>query len=106
METATFIYLDIAVSITVLQTTTTASTAVGDGKIMIATAINSTSEALFTVFGGVGGINIPGSSIEANSITANEITANTLTASQIAAGTITTTQISGTAGITGSQIAS
>lgn len=103
MAARTYIYLDKAVSTTALQTTTTASTAVGSGKVLIATAINSTTEALWQVFSGTGGVQIGGGQIEQRSITAseiatgtltaNEIAANTITAGQIAAGTITTTQI-------------
>jgi len=103
MAARTYVYLDIDTSVTVLQTTTTAGTATGDGKILIAVAENSTSQATFQVFGGIGGIGITGGDIEnssitntqiaANTITANEIGANVITASEIAAGTITTTEI-------------
>jgi hypothetical protein len=103
MTARNYIYLDKAVSTTALQKTTTASTAVGSGKVLIATAINSTTEALWQVFSGTGGVQIGGGQIEQRSITAseiatgtltaNEIAANTITASQIAAATITTTQI-------------
>lgn len=73
MSARTYIYLDIAVSTTAYQVTTTASTAVGAGKVLIATAINGSVEPTFTVFGGVGGQNIDATSIVANSITANEL---------------------------------
>ena len=43
MSALTYIYLDIAVSLTVLQVTTTYSTAVGNGKILICTALNQAS---------------------------------------------------------------
>lgn len=96
-------YVYSSIPTTDLQTTTTASTAVGDGKILIAVAENSTTEATFQVFGGIGGIAISGGDIEnssilaaqiaANTITANEIAANTITASEIAASTITTSEI-------------
>ena len=89
MAARTFIYLDVAVSTTAYQYTTTASTAVGAGKVLVATAINGAVEATFEVFGGVGGLNIPGSSIVAASITGNEIAANT-----VAAGNITCTTLS------------
>jgi len=96
MAARTYIYLDIAVSTTILQITTTAGTAVGDGKVLIAVAINGAAEAEFQVFGGVGGLNINGSNVVANTITANEIAANTITATEIAAATITASQIKGT----------
>lgn len=93
MAAQTFIYLDINASTTVLQTTTTKSTAVGTGKILVAVAQNGTVEPTFMVFGS-NNLNIPGSSIVASSITANEITANTITATELStallyAGTIT-----------------
>lgn len=73
MAAATYIYLDTAVSTTAYQTTTTATTAVGAGKVLIAKAQNGTGEATFQVFGGIGGQNIDALSIVANSITANEL---------------------------------
>ena len=73
MAAATYIYLDIGVSTTAYQTTTTAATAVGAGKVLIAKAQNGTGEATFQVFGGIGGQNIDAASIVANSITANEL---------------------------------
>jgi len=89
MSAITYIYLDIGTSTTVLQTTTTAATAVGTGKILIATAQNVASgkKALFQVFGGkaLGGIG--------KLITADEIAANTITASEIAANTITANEM-------------
>jgi len=123
MTARTYIYLDITVSTTVLQITTTAGSAVGDGKILIAVAENSTTQAGFQVYGGIGGIAISGGDIEnlsisetkitdlaistpklaagavtaakitAGTITANEIAANTILAANIAAGTITTTEL-------------
>lgn len=73
MTLKTYIYLDIAVSTTAYQTTTTASTAVGAGKALVATAQNATGEAIYTVLAGQGGQNIDATSIVANSITANEL---------------------------------
>lgn len=89
MSAITYIYLDIGTSITVLQTTTTATTAVGTGKIIIAVAQNvaSGNNAIFQVFGGkaLGGMGklIVASDITADAITANEIAANTITAAQM-----------------------
>jgi uncharacterized protein YjbI with pentapeptide repeats len=104
MSAKNYIYLDTAVSVTVLQKTTTFSTAVGNGKMLIAVAQNNTTEAVFQVFNGIGGTNLAGGSIVAGSITANEIAATTITASQIAANTITAAQIAANT-ITATQIA-
>lgn len=73
MAAKTYIYLDAGVSLTAYQTTTTASTAVGASKVLIAIAQNGTGEATFTVMGGMGGQNIDAGNIVANSITANEL---------------------------------
>jgi len=93
----TYIYLDTAISITVLQISTTPSDAVGSGKILIAVAENVVAgkDAEYQVFGGSGGFNklFTADSIAANTITANEIVANTITATEIAVGTITATEI-------------
>lgn len=93
----TYVYFDKAVSLTVLQTTTTAGTAVGANKILVAVAKNETGKnATFQAFGGKGlGVLITADNIAANTITANEIAANTITANQIStaiisAGKITT----------------
>ena len=97
MAARTYIYLDIAVSTTVYQTTTTATTAVGDGKVLIATAKNNVTvgatDCSFQVFGGVGGITIDGGDIISESITTNEIAANTIEAGNVKAGTLTATEI-------------
>lgn len=112
MAALTYIYFSKADSETVLQTSSTASDAVGANKILIAVAENNgdagATEATFQVFGGSGGTLLMSDNIAANSITANEIAANTITASEIFTGTITTTQLSATAidgmTITGSTI--
>jgi len=55
MGATTYVYLDTGVSETVLQTTTTAGTAVGASKLLIAAAENvSFGLAIFQVFGGAG----------------------------------------------------
>lgn len=103
MSAKTFIYLDIAVSTTAYQTTTTATTAVGDGKVLIAIAQNGTTEANYILLNS-NSLNIDASNIVTGSITANEIAASTITGGKIAATTITASNIvSGT--ITGTQIA-
>lgn len=61
MAARTYIYLDTGTSTTVLQTTTTASTAMGANKKLIAVAQNGTAQAQFTVYGGIGGIKLPAS---------------------------------------------
>jgi hypothetical protein len=93
MTARTYIYLDIAVSTTVYQTTTTANNAVGDGKVLIGVAQNGAVEAVFQIFGGAGGVYINGSDLVAGSVTTNEIAANTIKAGNIEAGTITATEI-------------
>lgn len=84
----TYIYFDKAASTTVLQTTTTAATAVGTNKVLIAVAQNNadvTKFATFQVFGGAGGMNplITADNIAAGTITADEISANTITANKL-----------------------
>jgi len=83
MTLKTYIYLDTAVSSTVYQTTTTATTAVGAGKVLVAIAQNNTTEATFQVMGGQGAQNIDASSIVAGSITGNEIAASTISTGKL-----------------------
>lgn len=83
MAAKTYIYLDVNVSETAYQTTTTATTAVGAGKVLVAIAENGTGEATYQVINGQGGVNIDASSIVAGSITGNEIAASTITAGKI-----------------------
>jgi ribosomal protein S19 len=73
MVSKTYIYLDAGVSLTTYQVTTTATTAVGTSKVLIAIAQNGAVEATYQVLSGQGGQNIDASSIVANSITANEL---------------------------------
>jgi hypothetical protein len=89
MAARTYIYLDIAISTTAYQTTTTATTAIGNGKVLVATAINDTTSATFEVFGGVGGLFINGNVIAANSIVANQINVTNLSSIKADLGTIT-----------------
>ena len=79
MAATTYIYFDLGTSSTVFQSTTTAATAIGDGKILIAFAKNNTNEAIYQVFGGSGGNNIDGSNIVTSSITSNELGAGSVT---------------------------
>ena len=83
MVSKTYVYLDIAISTIAYQTTTTATTAVGVGKVLIAIAQNGTSEATYKVLQGQGGENIDAANIVAGSITANEIAASTITAGKM-----------------------
>lgn len=79
MAATTYVYLDIAVSETVLQVTTTAATAIGAGKILIAVAspnTDTTSKAQYQVFGGIGGVRIFVDQLSANSASTNEFISN------------------------------
>lgn len=97
MAALTYIYLDTAVSLVTLQTTTTGSSAAGPGKILVAVAQNNADTgklATFQVFGGQGSSQtIVTGQLAANAVTANEIAANTITAAEIAAGTITASRM-------------
>jgi hypothetical protein len=102
----TFFYYNGTASI---QTTSSETTAIGQGKILLCVAdINSDTDKLaeFQVFGGRGGIGkmITADYIAAGTITANEIFANTITANEIAASTITADEIA-TGTITANEIA-
>lgn len=94
MAALTYIYLDIAVSLTVLQTTTTYSTATGDGKILVAAAQNHTAGASVLPFGGQqplinGGVQITALSILAGNIAAGAITATKISVTSLSAITAT-----------------
>ena len=104
MTARNYIYLDINVSTTTYQKTTTAVTAVGAGKVLIGSAINGTVEATFIIFSGDGSSNINGADIALGSITTNEILAHTIVAGNIAASTITGNEIAAST-ITGGKIA-
>lgn len=86
LTTVTYIYLDTAISITALQTTTTASTSVWGTKILVAVANLTVSwkQAQFQVFWWLGwNVFITADNIAANSITSNEIATNTITANNL-----------------------
>lgn len=83
MSAQTYIYFDKAVSQVALQTTTTAATAVGSNKILIAVAKNGAVEPTYKVFSSNLNQNIDAADIVASSITANEIAANTITANKM-----------------------
>ena len=89
MAALTYIYLDPAVSSTVLQTTTTYSTAMGANKRLIGTAQNHTVTASFIPYGAgvplIDGANIGALSIVAANIAATTITAAKMSVSQLSA---------------------
>jgi len=86
-----YIYFDINTP-TALQWTTKASTAIGQGKILMAVAkdVISPKKAEFQVFGGSGDkmALITADNIAANTITANEIYGNTITANEMHANAL------------------
>lgn len=88
MAAKTYIYLDIATSTTAYQITTTATTAIGDGKVLVAIAQNGTAEATFLLLNN-NSYNIDAANIVAGSITSNEIKTGTITATQIDTTSIT-----------------
>lgn len=88
MAAKTYIYFNLAVSTTALQTTTSAATATGEGKILIAIAQNGTGEANYMV------VNDKQSNIDAAQIVAGSITANEIAASTITAGKLSVSQLS------------
>lgn len=80
MAALTYIYFDKVASTTDLQVTTTAATAVGANKILVAVAQNNSdtnSKATLQVFGGKGGQLITVDNIAANSASVNEFISNT-----------------------------
>lgn len=81
MSAKTFIFLDLSVSSTAYQTTTTSANSVGVGKVLVAIAQNAAVTATFNLN-------------EASQITSDNILANSIDASKIVAGSITATQIS------------
>ena len=103
MTLLTYIYLNPAVSATVLQTTTTYSTATGDGKILIASAQNHTAGASVIPYGGqqpiingtdqIAALSIVAGSIAANTITSAKMSVTDLSAISANIGTITSGNI-------------
>jgi hypothetical protein len=92
----TYVYLDPATSITVLQTTTTATTAAGNGKILIAVVQigGAGSECIIDVVGG-SGTTIDGDRITTGTIVADRLSVSTLSAISADLGTVTAGDISG-----------
>jgi hypothetical protein len=95
MVALTYIYLDLAVSVTVLQTTTTFSTAVGNGKILVAVAQNHTAGASVIPGGGQQPIINGTDQITAASVLAANMSVATLSAISANMGTITSGTITG-----------
>jgi len=99
MSSVTYIYIDVSVSETVLQKTTSSANAVGPNKMLIAVAENVTSgkSAVFQAFGGKGGVGVllTADNIATNSLTANEIQTNTITTLDLTAGSIVGLTITG-----------
>ena len=103
MSATTYIYLDLDVSETVLQTTTNRITANGANKIIVAVAYNNpdtASKASYQIFGGSGGQTIMTSNLVANSAVVNEFVSNSanirdgvITNAKIANATITSAKI-------------
>ncbi len=85
----TYIYFDKAVSVTVLQTTTTAASAIGANKVLIAVASPNTDtarKATYQVYDGTGGINLSVANLAGNDASTNEFLTNS---SQIKDNTVT-----------------
>ena len=87
MAAFNYIYLDLAVSTTVLQVN--AAFTAGSGKVLIAVAQNGTSEASYLLMGGSGDHNLDGSTIAAGSIIANRLAVSQLSAITADMGSIT-----------------
>lgn len=90
MGAVTYIYYDM--SNNTMNTTTSASSSVGENKLLLCVAKPTVSwkEAEYQAFGtGYQSTFITADNIAANTITWNEIAANTITANEIATGTIT-----------------
>ncbi len=103
MAAKTYIYLDLNVSSTAYQHTTTSANAVGVGKVLVAVAQNAASSATFNlnVATQIVGDNIVANTIDASKIVAGSITATQISASYVYAGTISADNV--TAGtLTGS----
>jgi hypothetical protein len=94
MAAKTYIYLDLLVSDTAYQITTTPGNAVGIGKVLVAVAENASAGNLATY-----NLN------EATQIVGDNILANSINASKIVAGSITTSQLNFTPAQTSNIIA-
>ena len=107
MTVVTYIYLDVAVSTTVLQTTTDFNAVIDEDVLLlcIANDVTAGQEAFFVPAVGVFGINetvigansISTAKIQASAITTDKLNANSVTAAKIAALTITAAEIAANA---------
>ncbi len=95
MAGKTYIYLDLNVSSTSYQHTTTSGDSVGVGKVLVAVAQNAAVSATFNlnVATQIVGDNILANTIDASKITAGSITATQISVSYVYAGTINANQI-------------
>lgn len=91
MSAKTYIYLDLNVSSTVYQKTTTPATAVGLGKVLVAIAQNAASSATFNLneASQIVGDNILANTINATKMNVGQLSAITADLGTITAGTIT-----------------
>lgn len=107
LTTVTYIFLDTAVSVTALQTTTVAANSVWATRILVCVANLTVSgkDAQYQVFWGAGSQTfINADNIAANSITGNEIQANSIKASEIDVTNLFAQTITATWTITGATI--
>lgn len=79
MSALTYIYFDLRQSQEAFQTSTTYDDAVGEDRLLIATAQNGTVEPYFRVFGGTGGFNF-------DTLSVNKLTAGTINSQSIVLG--------------------
>lgn len=88
-----YIYLDVTVSTTVLQKSTTASDAVGSGKCLIGICQNvadATKKAIYQIFGGTGGLSLTviQGMLAVDSVGTNELIANSVVAGKLSVATL------------------
>ena len=89
LSALTYVYLDVATSLTVLQYSTDYDDAVGDGKILVAAGQNTAGGIAVIPYGGqqpiVDGANLSVGSVTAGAIAAGAITADKLNVSSLSA---------------------
>ena len=92
MVAKTYVYLDVAVSITVLQTTTSPDNSVGGGKIRVAVCENHAGEEASFLTGD--DLLIVGDHLSVNSIKATHIVADAIETDKIKAGAVVADKLS------------